>query len=107
MGMSSEEDTGLSGMGRWLAVGTELPCSVIALLLIGQILGQAIWGASGATWGALLGAVLGFFLGVYGVYITINYYDQLEQVAKVKKSYKPSEEEIYEDVKFDIPEEDE
>ena len=105
--MSSTEDAGLSGMGRWLAVGSELPCAVIAMLLVGQILGQAIWGPSGATWGAILGAVFGFFLGVYGVYVTINYYDQLEHVAKVKKSYMPSKDEIHEDVKFDIPEEDE
>ncbi|MHA2423595.1 MAG: hypothetical protein ACXAEF_02335 [Candidatus Thorarchaeota archaeon] len=105
--MSSEDDTGLSGMGRWLAVGTELPCSVIAMLLVGQILGQAILGPSGGTWGAILGAIFGFFLGVYGVFITINYYDRLEHVANVKQTYMPSKEEIHEDVTFDIPDEDE
>ncbi|MFW9849602.1 MAG: hypothetical protein ACFFF4_10685 [Candidatus Thorarchaeota archaeon] len=96
----------MSGMGRWLAVGSELPCSVVAMLLVGQIIGQSIWGTTGATWGALLGAVFGFFLGVYGVYVTIQYYDQLEQVAETKRSYMPPEEEIHEDVKFDIPDDE-
>ncbi|MFW9955824.1 MAG: hypothetical protein ACFFD3_14850 [Candidatus Thorarchaeota archaeon] len=90
-------------MGRWLAIGTELPCSVIALLLVGQIIGQSIGGLSGATLGALLGAVMGFFLGIYGVYATIQYYDKIEHKSKVKRTYMPPEEEILEDVKFDIP----
>jgi hypothetical protein len=103
--MSSSDDKGMAGMGRWLAVGSELPCAVIAMLLVGQILGQSIWGPSGATWGAILGAIFGFFLGVYGVYVTIQYYDQLDHAAKVKSSYMPSDEEIHEDVKFEIPKE--
>ena len=48
------------GMGRWIAVASELPCAVIALLFAGQIVGQAIWGPSGATWGAIIGSFVGF-----------------------------------------------
>ncbi|MDF1540904.1 MAG: hypothetical protein P1Q69_18555 [Candidatus Thorarchaeota archaeon] len=93
-------------MGRWLAVGTELPCSVIALFLVGQIIGQALGGLQGGTYGALIGAICGFFLGVYGVYMTIQYYDRLEVATKEKTPYMPSKEEIFEDVKFDIPDDE-
>jgi len=103
---SNDIDPGFSGMGRWLAVGTELPCSVIALFLVGQLLGQSLGGPSGATIGAIVGAVSGFILGVIGVYATIQYYDTLETATKQKKPYMPSEEEIFEDVKFDIPEDE-
>ena len=47
-------DEGMANMGKWLAVSSELPCAVIALLLVGQIVGGSIAGPSGATWGALL-----------------------------------------------------
>ena len=67
----SEKDRGFSGMGPWLAVGSELPCSVIALLLAGQVVGGSIGGPSGATWGAIIGAIAGFFLGVFEIYTTI------------------------------------
>lgn len=103
---SESNDPGFSGMGRWLAVGTELPCSVVALFLVGQIVGQAIGGVSGGTLGAIIGAISGFFLGVYGVYMTIQYYDKLDTTTKEKKPYMPPEEEIFEDVKFDIPEDE-
>ncbi len=103
---SEEEESGMSGMGRWLAIGSELPCSVVALLLVGQVVGQTVLGPSGATTGALLGAVLGFFLGIYGVYATVKYYDHMEIHAQARHTYMPSKEEIFEDVKFDIPEED-
>ena len=96
-----ERDKGLSGIGPWLAVGSELPCSVIALLLVGQILGAAVGGPSGATWGAILGAVFGFFLGVYGVYKTIGYLELIERKSQERPRYMPPMEEILEDVTFD------
>ncbi|MFW9919411.1 MAG: hypothetical protein ACFFED_07415 [Candidatus Thorarchaeota archaeon] len=97
----------MSGMGRWLAIGSELPCTVIALLLVGQLVGQSVLGPSGATTGALLGAVVGFFLGIYGVYATVRYYDHIEAQSQLKRTYMPSKEEIFEDVKFDIPDDSE
>ena len=96
-----EKDKGFSGIGPWLAVGSELPCSVIALLLVGQILGAAVGGPSGATWGAILGAVFGFFLGVYGVYKTIGYLELIERKSQERPRYMPPMEEILEDVTFD------
>ncbi len=90
------------GVGRWIAVGSELPCAVIALLLAGQIVGQAIWGPSGAMWGALLGSLIGFAFGVYSVYITIGYFDSLDSQTKQPRKYLPPMEEILEDVKFDL-----
>ncbi len=96
----------MGGMGKWLAIGSELPCSVIALLLVGQVFGQSVLGPTGATTGALLGAVLGFFLGIYGVYATVKYYDRMEVQSQLRRTYMPPEEEIFEDVKFDIPDED-
>ncbi|MGY5855554.1 MAG: hypothetical protein RTS72_03075 [Candidatus Thorarchaeota archaeon] len=105
----SESDTerarsadGMSGMGRWIAVASELPCAVIALLLVGQIVGGSIAGPTGAMWGALLGALLGFVFGVYSVYVTIGYFDNLDARAKQKIGYMPPMEEILEDVTFDL-----
>jgi hypothetical protein len=98
----SEKERGFSGMGPWLAVGSELPCSVIALLLVGQILGHSVGGPDGATYGAILGAIFGFFLGVYGVYKTIGYLELIEQKSQERPKYMPPMEEILEDVVFDM-----
>ena len=101
----SEKDRGFSGMGPWLAVGSELPCSVIALLLAGQVLGGSVGGPSGATWGAIIGAISGFFLGVYGVYKTVSYLELNEQKSQERPKYMPPMEEILEDVVFDLEDE--
>ncbi|TFF93001.1 hypothetical protein EU546_06815 [Candidatus Thorarchaeota archaeon] len=102
-----QDEEGLGSMGRWLAVGSEVPCSVVALLLVGQILGESLGGATGRVWGALLGALLGFGLGVYGVFVTIRYFDNLERETEARATYTPSMEEITEEVYFDLDEEDE
>ena len=101
----TEEERGFSGIGPWIAVGSELPCSVITLLLVGQIIGASIGGPSGATWGAILGALAGFFLGVYGVYKTIGYLEQIERKSQERPDYMPHMEEILEDVTFDTEDE--
>ncbi len=93
---------GMTGMGRWLAISSELPCAVIALLLVGQIVGGAIGGPAGATWGALLGALFGFAFGVYSVFVTIRYFDRLEVKTKRTTTYMPPMDEILEDVTFDV-----
>jgi len=98
----SETERGFSGIGPWLAIGSELPCSVISLLLVGQIVGGSIGGPSGATWGAILGALFGFFLGVYGVFKTIGYLEQIEHKSQEQPKYMPPMEEILEDVAFDL-----
>ncbi|TXT54923.1 MAG: hypothetical protein BAJATHORv1_50176 [Candidatus Thorarchaeota archaeon] len=103
MSKSQEQSqSGISGAGRWLAVASELPCSVIIMVIIGRILGESWWGLQGATWGAIFGAIFGFFFGVYGVYKTINFLDDIEKKQKIRTTYMPSEEEIFEDVKFDL-----
>jgi hypothetical protein len=89
-------------MGRWIAVASELPCAVIALLMAGQIVGQSVWGPSGGTWGAIIGAFVGFAFGVYSVYLTIGYFDRLEQKTQEPRPYMPPMEEILEDVTFDL-----
>ena len=101
----AEQERGFSGMGPWLAVGSELPCSVIALLLAGQVLGGSVGGPSGAIWGAVIGAVFGFFMGVYGVYKTIGYLELNEQKSQERPTYMPPMEEILEDVVFDLEDE--
>jgi F0F1-type ATP synthase assembly protein I len=100
-------DEGYGSMGRWFAVASELPCSVIALLLVGQLLGGSLAGTTGRTWGAIIGALLGFGLGVYGVYMTVGYFEQLERSSSGRARYMPSMDEITEDVHFDLDEEDE
>ncbi|MHA2378370.1 MAG: hypothetical protein ACXADO_02830 [Candidatus Thorarchaeota archaeon] len=97
--------SGLAGMGRWLAVGSELPCSVIILLYIGYFLGLSMWGPEAATTGAIIGALVGFVFGVYSVYVTIGYYDTLEEKATEWRTYAPPPEELYEE--FDLPGKDE
>jgi len=61
-----EKDKGFSGIGPWLAVGSELPCSVIALLLVGQI---PCWSNSrSCIWWSFwcyYGCNLGFYLRVF------------------------------------------
>ncbi|MHA1965624.1 MAG: hypothetical protein ACXACG_11760 [Candidatus Thorarchaeota archaeon] len=99
---TAQTDTGMTGMGRWLAVSSELPCAVIALLMVGQIIGGSIAGPTGATWGALLGALFGFVFGVYSVFITIRYFDRLDVETKRTIRYMPPMEEILEDVTFDL-----
>ena len=101
----TEKERTFSGMGAWLAVGSELPCSIIALFLVGRIIGESIGGYSGATWGSVLGAMFGFFLGVYGVYKTIGYLEQIERESQERPEYMPPMEEILEDVVFDLEDE--
>ncbi len=98
---TDQSGTGMTGMGRWLAVSSELPCAVVAMLLVGQIVGGSIAGPSGATLGALLGAVFGFAFGVYSVFVTIRYFDRLDVQTKRKTTYMPPMEEILEDIRFD------
>jgi hypothetical protein len=95
-----------AGYGKWLGIGTELPCAVIICLFAGQLMGEIWWGPRGRLYGAVLGTLIGFFFGIYSIYLTIGYYEQIEE-EEVKSShiYMPSIEEIYEDV--EIPEPDE
>lgn len=92
----------MAGVGRWIAVSSELPCAVIALLLVGQVVGGSIAGPTGAMWGALLGALFGFVFGVYSVYVSIKYFDSLDAKTKRATGYMPLMEEILEDVTFDL-----
>jgi hypothetical protein len=101
----NESPRGFGGVGPWIAVASELPCSVVALLLVGQILGQSIAGSSGATWGAILGALFGFAFGVYSVFKTIEYLERIDQKQTERPKYMPPMEEILEDVVFDVDEE--
>jgi len=102
MSSSDRQSSTWGGMGRWIAVASELPCAVIALLMAGQIIGQSVWGPSGGTWGAIIGAFVGFAFGVYSVYLTIGYFDRVEQQAQQPRKYMPPMEEILEDVIFDL-----
>ncbi|MFX1415918.1 MAG: hypothetical protein ACFFC0_03850 [Promethearchaeota archaeon] len=106
MSQSNEgTQSGFAGIGRWLAVGSELPCSVIILLYVGSFIGSSMWGPEGATTGGIIGALVGFVFGVYSVYVTIGYYDRLEHKVAGRRTYVPPPEEIYEE--FDLPGKDE
>ena len=95
-------DEGMANMGKWLAISSELPCAVIALLLVGQVVGGSIAGPSGATWGALIGAMFGFIFGVYSVFVTIRHFENLDTETKRATRYMPPMDEILEDVTFDL-----
>ncbi|MFW9958429.1 MAG: hypothetical protein ACFFCT_10180 [Candidatus Odinarchaeota archaeon] len=101
----NESTRSFEGVGPWIAVASELPCSVIALLLVGQIIGQSIGGSSGATWGAIIGALFGFAFGIYGVFKTIDYLEQIEHKNTKRPKYMPPIEEILEDVVFELDDE--
>jgi len=101
-----QSSSGFEGMGRWVAVASELPCTVIALMFAGQIVGQSVWGQQGSTWGAIIGAIAGFALGVYGVFATVRFYEGMEKTSKMKRTYRPTLEEITEDVEFDVDDDD-
>jgi len=88
------------GVGRWFAVGSELPCSVIVMLFIGQFIGSSLNGSQGATYGALIGAFLGLIFGAYSVYATVQFYDRMEQQATKKKPFMPPMDEILEEPEF-------
>ncbi|NHJ13011.1 MAG: AtpZ/AtpI family protein [Candidatus Thorarchaeota archaeon] len=101
--MSNDADSahsGMAGIGRWFAVASELPCSIIIMLYIGNYLGTIWWGTQGALWGSLGGVVIGFFFGIYSVYVTIGYYDRLEHQSTVKRIWSPPPEDIYEEFDF-------
>jgi F0F1-type ATP synthase assembly protein I len=97
----NESTRGFEGVGPWIAVASELPCSVVALLLVGQILGQSFGGSSGATWGAIIGALFGFAFGVYSVFKTIEYLEHIDKKNTERPKYMPPMKEILEDVVFE------
>ncbi len=98
----SESGGGFADMGKWLAIASELPCMVISLLFVGQIIGSSWGGTSGAVWGAIIGAIAGFFIGVVSIFKTISYYERLETTTNRRPTYAPPMEEILEDVEFAI-----
>jgi hypothetical protein len=103
---TKQDQSGLAGAGKYLAVASELPCTVVAMLFAGQILGSSLWGAQGGIWGAIIGVIGGFVLGAYGVYVTIRYFDRTERDIMLRRKYAPSPEEIAEDVVFPLDEQD-
>jgi len=50
--------------------------------------------------GAMIGGIVGLLLGIYSVYITIQYYDKLEQERPILRPYQPPQEDIDEDIEF-------
>jgi len=98
MSDSNENPGAFTGVGRWLTVASELPCSVIVFLFAGQLVGQQIWGDQGAITGALIGVILGFVIGIYSVFITIRRFEQIEaESLERNRKYMPPAEEIFEE----------
>ena len=98
MADSASSSGAFEGVGRWLAVASELPCSVIVFLFAGQLIGEQVWGPGGGLTGALIGVILGFIFGIYSVYVTIKRFEKLELEARSRtRAYMPSEEEIFEE----------
>ena len=98
MTQSAQSDTGFAGAGRWIALASELPCSVIVFLFLGQLLFSAWFGPQAATVGALIGVIIGFTFGVYSVYVTIRHFERIDEAAADKRyQYMPSREEIFEE----------
>ncbi len=98
MTQSAQSDPGFAGAGRWIALASELPCSVIVFLFIGQLLASQWFGQQAAMIGALIGVLVGFAFGVYSVFVTIRHFEKLDEAAKDKRrQYVPSREEIFEE----------
>ena len=97
-----QQDEGIfHGVGRWLALSSEMPCMVIIMLYIGQIMGTAWGGQQGGNLGALIGAFIGFIAGIYSVYYQVLRFEAAEDSQRRRRKYMPSLEEIYEEV--DLP----
>jgi hypothetical protein len=103
---AKRDQSGFGGAGKYLAVASELPCTIVALLFAGQIMGTSIWGVQGGIWGAIIGTVAGFMLGTYGVYATVGYFDRMERGIHLKGKYMPPPDEISEDVIFRLDEQE-
>ncbi|MEM4734370.1 MAG: hypothetical protein QXS20_01515 [Candidatus Thorarchaeota archaeon] len=98
--MSNSDAPGQSdsiGMGRWIAAGSELPCSVIIFVYLGDLIGASLYGPQGRNLGAMVGAIVGFLLGVFGVYSTIRFYENIERVSSRRRAWLPPIEEILEE----------
>ncbi len=95
MAESETDRSGFAGAGRWLAVGSELPCSVIVFLFLGQIIGAELLGPGGGTAGGLVGVMIGLLFGTYSVYVTIRHFEQIEEHTVRRRTYMPPREEIF------------
>ncbi len=69
MSRNSEVDYGK--YGRYLGLGSEIPCMVIVGVFVGNLLAQQ-YGGFWSAWGVILGAIVGFLLGVFNIYKVIN-----------------------------------
>jgi len=103
---AKQDQSGLAGAGKYLAVASELPCTVVAMLFAGQILGSSLWGPQGGIWGTIVGTIVGFMLGAYGVYATVGYFERMEHDLRLRGKYLPTSDEITEDVVFPLDEQD-
>jgi F0F1-type ATP synthase assembly protein I len=96
-----QEEGSFQGVGRWLALSSEMPCMVVIMLYIGQIVGTAWGGQPGGNFGAMIGAILGFIIGTISVYYQVERLEAAEGLTRQRKKYMPSLDEIYAEV--DLP----
>jgi hypothetical protein len=68
-------------LGKWMAVGTELPIMVIAGVYIGYYLGQQ-FGPPVSTYAPIIGAFLGLLLGTYSMYVIIKTWERRNPIEK-------------------------
>jgi len=73
-----EKRANIEGVGKWIAVGSELPIMVLAGAYIGYYLGEQ--NPSIASVSIILGALLGFILGVYNIYKIIQVWERRYRV---------------------------
>ena len=71
MAIPEESESKYGTFGRYLGLGSEIPCMVVVGVLVGNLLAQQYDGFW-SVWGVILGALIGFFIGVFNIYAIVR-----------------------------------
>ena len=73
----------IGNIGKWLALGSEIPIMVLAGVFIGRYFGEQFGEPYSVFWIAV-GAVLGLLVGAYNVVKIVRIWEAREAAAKMK-----------------------
>lgn len=73
----------VGNIGKWLALGTEVPIMVLVGVYIGRYLGEQFGDPTSVFW-IIVGAVLGLLVGAYNMVKIVRIWEAREAAAKAK-----------------------